>query len=182
MMLFIVTMSVGAAASTIGDQCSKDFQKVTTCLAFATGKATTPTKECCTAVSSIRDTDPVCLCYVIQQTHNGSAQIKSLGIQEAKLLQLPTACSLKNSSTSYCPKLLNIPANSPDAAIFTNSTSSTSSPSTVPGTATPSQDEKSNSNKHRPNLAGPTAITMGLAIFIYAFPSGFTFTFCGTRW
>lgn len=92
---------VGAA--TLEDKCSSELTKVVPCLDYAKGTAKTPTKDCCTSVKDIKDNNPVCLCYFIQQTHNGSQQIKDLGIQESRLLQLPTACSLKNASVSYCP-------------------------------------------------------------------------------
>lgn len=98
---------VGAAS--VADKCSNDFTKVAPCLDYAKGTANTPTKDCCSGVKSIRDDDPVCLCYFIQQTHNGSEQIKSLGIQEARLLQLPTACSLKNASVTNCPSKRSLP-------------------------------------------------------------------------
>lgn len=91
------------------EQCGPDFQKVVVCLSYATGKAATPTKDCCDTVKSIKDSDPKCLCYIIQQTHKGNEQIKNMGIQEAKLLQLPSACSLKNASLSDCPSKSSIP-------------------------------------------------------------------------
>ena len=87
----------------VTEECSGDFQKVMGCLSYATGKANTPTKDCCSSVQDIKESDPKCLCFIMQKTNNGSAQIKSLGIQEAKLLQLPTACKLQNASLSFCP-------------------------------------------------------------------------------
>ena len=94
---------VGAAGaadeSGLANECSKDFQSVMTCLNFAQGKVSTPSKECCSSVSSIKENEPKCLCYILQQTQN----LKSLGVQEAKLLQLPSACQLKNASVSDCP-------------------------------------------------------------------------------
>lgn len=90
-------------AADLANKCSADFEKVAQCLSYVTGKAATPTKDCCTSVTEIRDSNPVCLCFFIQQTHNGSEQIRSLGVQETKLLQLPTACNLKNASISNCP-------------------------------------------------------------------------------
>ncbi|XP_021279422.1 non-specific lipid transfer protein GPI-anchored 1 isoform X2 [Herrania umbratica] len=97
---------VGAAdESGLANECSKDFQSVMTCLNFAQGKVATPTKECCSSVSSIKENEPKCLCYLLQQTQTSGAQnLKSLGVQEAKLLQLPTACQLKNASVSDCPR------------------------------------------------------------------------------
>lgn len=102
-LLLVVGCSL-VAGDSVGDQCANEFPKVTTCLTFATGKADTPTKDCCTSVTDLKNKSPVCLCYIIQQIHNGSSpQIKNMGIQEARLLQLPSACKLSNSSTSECP-------------------------------------------------------------------------------
>lgn len=109
---------VGAAS--VADKCSNDFTKVAPCLDYAKGTANTPTKDCCSGVKSIRDDDPVCLCYFIQQTHNGSEQIKSLGIQEARLLQLPTACSLKNASVTNCPSKRSLPLSLACSAMHIN--------------------------------------------------------------
>lgn len=93
-----ITMGAG-----IEEKCGSDFQKVAVCLNYATGKAATPTKDCCDSVKGIKDKDPECLCYIMEQTHKGNEQIKNMGIQEAKLLQLPSACSLTNASLSDCP-------------------------------------------------------------------------------
>lgn len=112
--LFLVTMTVVASISSatpaapagggaLADECSKDFQKVTLCLDFATGKAPKPSKQCCDAIQETRDRDPKCLCYVIQQAKTGGQALKDFGVQEAKLIQLPSFCQLHNASISDCP-------------------------------------------------------------------------------
>ncbi|KAL0004590.1 hypothetical protein SO802_012151 [Lithocarpus litseifolius] len=152
----------------LADKCSQKVTNVTPCLNFAEGKAETPTKECCTSVKGLKDSDPECLCFIIQQTHNGSEAIKSLGIQEAKLLQLPTACSLKNASVSDCPKLLGLAPGSPDAAIFANASTATPTPTSS------SSSEKANDTNFGtrlgPHLTGLMA--MAIATFLLAFPAG----------
>ncbi|KAK7849943.1 non-specific lipid transfer protein GPI-anchored 1 [Quercus suber] len=150
----------------LAEKCGQEISKVTQCLNFATGKSETPTKECCTSVKGIRDSDPECLCYMIQQTHNGSETIKSLGIQEARLLQLPTACSLKNSSVSDCPKLLGLAAGSSDAAIFTNA--STATPTPTSSTSSEKANDTNFGTRLGPHLTGLMA--MAIAIFLLAFP------------
>ncbi|KAK6252768.1 hypothetical protein QUC31_014488 [Theobroma cacao] len=166
---------VGAAdESGLANECSKDFQSVMTCLNFAQGKVATPTKECCSSVSTIKENEPKCLCYLLQQTQTSGAQnLKSLGVQEAKLLQLPSACQLKNASVSDCPKLLGLSPNSPDAAIFTNASSTattTTSPST--GTSSSSASEKSDSSNFSGAKPGDHLVCYTLfiasAIFFYA--------------
>lgn len=181
-LLCTVSGFVVSAAPSLADQCGAEFQKVTTCLAFATGKADSPSKECCTSVGEIKDKNPVCLCYFIQQIHSGNNdQIKSMGIQEARLLQLPSACKLSNASTAECPQLLHLAPNSPDAAIFTNSTSASSAPATTSptGTGTSSAtkaDDKGSGFANSVSLPWLTALlSVAMAVNIYfsfsAFPA-----------
>nr|XP_019707145.1 non-specific lipid transfer protein GPI-anchored 1 isoform X2 [Elaeis guineensis] len=89
--------------SSLQSKCAPEFQKLTGCLDFAAAKTDTPTSQCCSSVTDIRNKDAACLCYIIQQTHAGSSTIKSLGLQFDRLLQLPQACKLANASVSDCP-------------------------------------------------------------------------------
>ncbi|GAV91688.1 LTP_2 domain-containing protein [Cephalotus follicularis] len=152
--------------SVSSEDCTADFQKVTPCLGYATGKATIPTKDCCTATKEIKESDPKCLCFIIQQTNNSSNTIKSMGIQVAKLLELPSACQLQNASASNCPKLLGISPSSPDAAIFTNG-STTATPSIIAGagagSSTSVKSDGTNGIKHGPYLVG-SVFVIALAI------------------
>ncbi|CAK9137293.1 unnamed protein product [Ilex paraguariensis] len=175
-LLCVVCGLIGeVGGDSLGDQCADNFQKVTTCLTFATGKSDTPTKDCCNAVTDIKASKPVCLCYVIQQMHNGSnSQLKNLGIKQDRLLKLPSTCKLANASISDCPKLLNIPPSSPDYAIFTNNTVS-ATPIPTTGTSSPATADGSNGFKYGPQFAGSTAIA--IAIFFYTFPAGFVSAF-----
>lgn len=107
----LLMLNSGAqGADPLEKECADNFQKLTDCLGFATGKGSTPTDGCCKSVSAIKESKPVCLCYIIQQMHTGSnPQLKSLGIQESRLLQLPSACKLANASSSDCPSTLLFP-------------------------------------------------------------------------
>lgn len=153
----------------LSEECSSDVQKVMGCLSYATGKANTPPKDCCSAVQDIKDSEPKCLCYTMQQAHNASSQFKSLGVQEAKLLQLPTACQLQNASLSFCPKLLGLSPGSADAAIFTNASTS-ATPAVSTGKSQPEQAGGSSRIQLRPPLAGLLMIVA--TIFVFAFPAG----------
>ena len=57
----VVIMGGAAAAVTMEEKCGADLQKLAVCLTFATGKAETPTKDCCTSVSGIKESEPECL-------------------------------------------------------------------------------------------------------------------------
>ncbi|VVA20008.1 PREDICTED: non-specific [Prunus dulcis] len=162
--LFLIVGSVreASAEATVAQKCSNQFQKVAVCLSYATGKAETPTKECCESVKGIKDSEPECLCYVMQQANSGSDEIKKMGIQVAKLLQLPTACSLKNASASDCPS---IPAGSPEAAIF-NNTASTPTPSAPAGKSAPEKaGDSSGITKPGPHHAGLMATAVAIIFF-----------------
>jgi len=106
--MFVLVASCGwmmaaEGADDLSTKCAQVVQKVIPCLNFASGKEATPKKECCDATTSIKESNPECLCYIIQQTHKGSPEIKNLGIQEDKLLQLPSLCNVKNASITNCP-------------------------------------------------------------------------------
>ncbi|KAF5741171.1 non-specific lipid transfer protein GPI-anchored 1 [Tripterygium wilfordii] len=163
-------------AKDLSKECSDNLQKVTACLDFVTGKEKTPTKECCSSVKEIKGSQPQCLCFIIQQVHSGNDMVKSLGIQEAKLLQLPSACALTNATASDCPKLLGLDPKSPDAAIFSGNSSSSAAPATAgTTTAAPTKVDDSDGTNHGPSLAAPLMIA--LVMSLCAFPPGFASVF-----
>ncbi|KAK1293790.1 hypothetical protein QJS10_CPA16g00918 [Acorus calamus] len=176
LLIFSSLLNLGLAQTDpLQTKCSSEFQKLTACLEFATAKADTPSSSCCTSVTDIRKSDAACLCYIIQQANSGQASIKSLGVQLPRLLQLPTACKLVNASVSDCPKLLKLPAGSPDSAIFTNNTSGaaattatvTNSPTTTAKTG-PTSDGLAN----QVNFIGTITISVVSAIFFSMIPFG----------
>ncbi|KAK9166515.1 hypothetical protein Scep_001706 [Stephania cephalantha] len=91
------------SATSIEEECANKFTKVTMCLDYGTGKAAQPSSECCSSVKDIKIKDSACLCFFIQQVHSGGPNLKSLGLQEARILQLPKACGI-NATLSDCAK------------------------------------------------------------------------------
>ncbi|KAF8107897.1 hypothetical protein N665_0116s0102 [Sinapis alba] len=179
---FLVTMTVvasitaatpaaPAAGGALADECSQDFQKVTLCLDFATGKAPNPSKKCCDAIEDTKERDPKCLCFVIQQAKTGGQALKDLGLQEDKLIQLPTSCQLHNASISNCPKLLGISPSSPDAAVFTNNATSTTTPA-APAGKSPATPATSTSTGGSPSIRdGHAVVALAVALMIVSFVS-----------
>ncbi|KAH9618263.1 hypothetical protein KSS87_015551 [Heliosperma pusillum] len=134
-------MRSSEAATTLVTMCSPAITAVTSCLDFATGRVAVPTPSCCNAVGSMKEKQPVCLCFFIGQAHNGSEQIKSL-------------------------ELLGISPSSPAAAIFihNNATSPAGPISSSSSSTATSTDSKSSGFKHEYGLLGGI-----LAVFVYAF-------------
>ncbi|EXB93945.1 hypothetical protein L484_015489 [Morus notabilis] len=167
--VFLGSHEVAAAAASTQEKCGADFQKLAVCLTYATGKAAVPTKDCCDLVKGIKESEPECLCLIMQQTHKGNDQIKNMGIQESKLLSLPTACALKNATLAECPKLLGLPANSPDAAIFTNASTASATPTAKGTGASQSQTSKDSSSGARLGTHLASLPAMAMAVTAIAF-------------
>ncbi|KAG2320751.1 hypothetical protein Bca4012_056213 [Brassica carinata] len=162
-----------AAGGALAEECSQDFQKVTLCLDFATGKAPKPSKKCCDAIEDTKERDPKCLCFVIQQAKTGGQALKDLGVQEDKLIQLPTSCELHNASISECPKLLGISPSSPDAAVFTNNATSTTTPAAPAGKspATPTPATSTGTGGSASIRDGNAVVALALALMTVSFVS-----------
>lgn len=105
--IFIVCMVVCgcvAAEESLAQECASKLTAVMTCVAFATGKEATPQPKCCDSVKEMKDDNPACLCFLIQQIHNGTnPMLKKINVQESRLLQLSSACKIANASISDCP-------------------------------------------------------------------------------
>nr|XP_043624754.1 non-specific lipid transfer protein GPI-anchored 1 [Erigeron canadensis] len=152
----------GMAQSTLAQQCSEKLPEVMTCVAFASGKEDKPQQKCCESVTDMKESNPACLCFLIQQIHNGTnPALQKMNIQESRLLQLPSACKIANASISDCPKLLKLPPNSPDAAIFNNVTN-TVTPTIGGGTTSSPSTMGSYGFKHE----SPTIILVSIMVFV----------------
>ncbi|KAL9246575.1 hypothetical protein vseg_020093 [Gypsophila vaccaria] len=165
LLLTLLSLQCMVAPESLAVECNTAFTAMAGCLGFTTGRAAAPTEECCNEVSSVKEKQPVCLCYFIGQAHNGTNKsIKELGIQEVKLIQLPCACHLANSSVDQCPKLLGISPSSPAAAIFihTNTSSSSSSSSST----SPRREDNSSGFKHGFALLGGLFLVIFVSTFL----------------
>ncbi|KAI7751002.1 hypothetical protein M8C21_004205 [Ambrosia artemisiifolia] len=159
----------------LAEQCSQKLPAVMTCVAFASGKESRPQEKCCESVKEMRERNPACLCFLIQQIHNGTnPALQKMNIQEARLLQLPSACNILNASITDCPKLLKLPPNSPDAAIFNNVTSSTITPTTTGVGVGGASTTPSHAYKHEATtLLSSINILISVFFFLVFFVSGF---------
>ncbi|KAG6482922.1 non-specific lipid transfer protein GPI-anchored 1-like [Zingiber officinale] len=103
-LLCAVVVVVAAADDSLQQQqCAQASSSLFPCIDYGDGHSDRPSSDCCTTVGDIRSTRPVCLCFVIQQTHNASSGFRTLGLRVDRLLTLPAACSLVNASVSNCP-------------------------------------------------------------------------------
>ncbi|XP_076953491.1 non-specific lipid transfer protein GPI-anchored 1-like [Bidens hawaiensis] len=121
--LVLACGNFGVAEDSLAEQCSSKLTAVMTCVGFATGQEAKPQPKCCDSVKDMKDSNPACLCFFILQIHNGTnPMLKTIKVQESRLLQLSSECNIANASISDCPELLKLPSNSSDAAIFKRNT------------------------------------------------------------
>ncbi|KAI3720417.1 hypothetical protein L6452_21333 [Arctium lappa] len=164
--------ATGGSAESLAEQCAAKLPEVMMCVPFASGKEATPQQKCCDSVTDMKKSNPACLCFLIQQIHNGTnPALQKMNIQESRLLQLPSACKIADASISDCPKLLNLSPNSPEAAIFKNNGSTTTSPTTG-GTKSSRSTSGSYGFKHE----APTSLAsvmVSVLLFVVFSISGF---------
>ncbi|CAL5013717.1 unnamed protein product [Urochloa decumbens] len=115
------------ATDPLQTKCAGDFGKLTDCLDYATGHAGSPSSQCCADAADTQKSRPQCLCYIIQQVHNGRNEVQSLGLKFDRLMALPQACKLANANVTLCINLLNLKPGSPDYALFANASNITPS-------------------------------------------------------
>ncbi|KVH97825.1 non-specific lipid transfer protein GPI-anchored 1 [Cynara cardunculus var. scolymus] len=163
----------GGSAESLAEECASKLPEVMMCVPFASGKEATPQQKCCESVTDMKKSNPACLCFMIQQIHNGTnPALQKMNIQESRLLQLPSACKIANASVSDCPKLLNLPPNSPDAAIFKNNGSTTSSPTTGGTTSSPSTSDSYGFKHGEPTFLTSAMVYVLLFVVVFSI-SGF---------
>ncbi|KAJ9540536.1 hypothetical protein OSB04_027042 [Centaurea solstitialis] len=96
------------------DKCGDQLVGLATCLPYASGQAKAPTMDCCAGLKEVLQKSKVCLCILVKDRDDPNLGLK---INATLALGLPDACHTP-SNISECPKLLNLPANSPQAKIF----------------------------------------------------------------
>ncbi|EXB22123.1 Non-specific lipid-transfer protein-like protein [Morus notabilis] len=108
-LVLVTTFSHGATAQS---GCTSVLISLSPCLNYVTGSSSTPTSSCCSQLASVVQSQPRCLCSVL----NGGA-MSSLGITLNQTLatSLPGACSVQTPPISRCNNAANGPASSTSA-------------------------------------------------------------------
>ncbi|XP_038718869.1 non-specific lipid transfer protein GPI-anchored 19-like [Tripterygium wilfordii] len=104
--LGLVTMLwAGAMAQS---SCTSVLIGMAPCLNFVTGSSPTPTASCCSQLASVVQSQPQCLCMIL----NGGGQSLGVTLNETLALALPGACNVQTPPVSKCDAA-NGPASSP---------------------------------------------------------------------
>ncbi|XP_048555473.1 non-specific lipid transfer protein GPI-anchored 5-like [Triticum urartu] len=107
--LILATMIASKAAAQ-NNGCSSVMMTLSPCLDFIGSKALEPGFSCCTTLAGIVQTDPRCLCMVL----DGSAASFGIVINHTRALELPSICKVQAPPISQCTAIPVPPATAPE--------------------------------------------------------------------
>ncbi|KAL8210480.1 hypothetical protein R6Q57_004917 [Mikania cordata] len=145
-------------------ECADTLLGLATCLPYVGGQAKAPTMDCCTKLKPVLNNNKVCLCILVKDRNEPGLGVK---INGTIALGLPDSCHLPSNITD-CPRLMNMPLNSPEAKIFEDygkNINKSNSTIAAPSGDRPSGDMKSDVERGTKWL-GVKKIWVGLYIVI----------------
>ncbi|MBA0561988.1 hypothetical protein Golob_007080 [Gossypium lobatum] len=175
--LVFVTMLCGYKAMAQSG-CTSVLLGLAPCLNYITSSsATTPSSTCCSQLSSVVQSQPQCLCSVL----NGGGSSLGVTINQTRALTLPGACNVQTPPVSRCNAAANGPASPPvssavspssaDSSDDTPDTSVTSSIPSIPsGTGSKTVPTTEGSISNGSIMEKPLALTL-FTLFIASYVS-----------
>ncbi|CAN4093700.1 unnamed protein product [Withania somnifera] len=119
MALVIVVVGLFWNEAEAQSNCMTTLVGLAPCMNYVTGNSSTPSSSCCTALSSVVQSNPQCLCSLL----NGGGSGLGISINQTLALALPAACNVQTPPVSQC----NV-ANGPSASIPASSPSGSPAP------------------------------------------------------
>ncbi|KAG6732245.1 hypothetical protein I3842_01G167400 [Carya illinoinensis] len=111
MALVVVLVSMLSARAAAQSGCNSVLVGLAPCLNYITGSSSTPSSSCCSQLASSVQSQPQCLCTVL----NGGGASLGITINQTLALALPGACNVQTPPVSQC-NAANGPAPSPVAS------------------------------------------------------------------
>ncbi|KAI5013857.1 hypothetical protein ZWY2020_047349 [Hordeum vulgare] len=107
--LILATMLASKAVAQ-NNGCSSVMMTLSPCLDFIGSKALAPGFSCCTTLAGVVQTDPRCLCMVL----DGTAASFGIAINHTRALELPGFCKVQAPPISQCTAIPVPPAIAPE--------------------------------------------------------------------
>ncbi|CAL9213522.1 unnamed protein product [Arabidopsis halleri] len=151
MLALVIATVLYGGATTVQAGCSDTLTSLSSCLNYLNGGSTSPSSNCCSQFSTVVQSSPECLCYVVNSNESSFSGFK---FNRTLALNLPTACNVQTPSPSQCNTSRNVPTTSPantpvGSPQSAPSPSGTTSPATTPSGSKKfpwSNESSSNSN------------------------------------
>ncbi|CAN6203142.1 unnamed protein product [Urochloa humidicola] len=94
-----------------GNGCSSVMMTLSPCMDFISSKAPIPGISCCSVLAGVVQTDPRCLCMVL----DGTAVNFGISINQTRALELPGICKVQAPPISQCTAVPTAPAPTPSS-------------------------------------------------------------------
>jgi hypothetical protein len=91
----VAALLVASAAAQSG--CTTALIGLYPCMNYISGNETTPSKSCCSQLSSVVQSQPECLCSAL-----GGDSVGGITINKTRALELPKACNVQTPPVSKC--------------------------------------------------------------------------------
>ncbi|KAH0663611.1 non-specific lipid-transfer protein-like protein At2g13820 [Solanum tuberosum] len=166
MVLIVAINWNGALAQS---SCMTTLVGLSPCLNYVSGNSSTPSSSCCTSLSSVVQSNPQCLCVLV----NGGGSNLGIAINQTLALGLPSACNLQTPPASRCNAAngptgsAEVPASSP-AGSTTPSDSSNEIPATPGATGSKTVPSTPGSSSSSPGSNSKFSIStlVGFLLFV----------------
>ncbi|KAI8522928.1 hypothetical protein RHMOL_Rhmol13G0035000 [Rhododendron molle] len=123
LVLFSVVVLWNGTAAQSG--CTSALMSLSPCLNYVDGNSSTPSPSCCSQLSNIVQSQPRCLCLML----NGGGYSTGVAVNQTRALALPGACDVQTPPVSQCNGPASAPVGSPaespaDSSDYTPTTES----------------------------------------------------------
>ncbi|XP_066389500.1 non-specific lipid transfer protein GPI-anchored 5-like isoform X1 [Miscanthus floridulus] len=108
LVVVLVALAFSRAAAQ-GNGCSSVMMTLSPCMDFISSKAPEPGISCCSVLAGVVQTDPRCLCMVL----DGTATSFGISINQTRAMELPGVCKVKAPPISQCAGIPGAPAPTP---------------------------------------------------------------------
>ncbi|KAF0897433.1 hypothetical protein E2562_037334 [Oryza meyeriana var. granulata] len=109
-LMVVVVMMLASRAASQNNGCSSVMMTLSPCLDYISGKSLLPEFTCCSTLAGVVQTDPRCLCMVL----DGTAASFGISINHTRALELPGVCKVQAPPISQCTGVPSPPAPTPD--------------------------------------------------------------------
>ncbi|KAG6494711.1 non-specific lipid transfer protein GPI-anchored 5-like [Zingiber officinale] len=114
--------------------CTTAIVSLSPCLDYIAGNASTPSSSCCSQLATVVQSEPACLCSVL----NGGASSLGVTVNQTRALALPGACGVQTPPASECnrsPTAPETPSTTPSPPATGEGGGSKVTPATTPNAA-----------------------------------------------
>ncbi|KAG0541804.1 hypothetical protein BDA96_02G049300 [Sorghum bicolor] len=158
----LVALAFSRAAAQ-GNGCSSVMMTLSPCMDFISSKAPEPGISCCSVLAGVVQTDPRCLCMVL----DGTATSFGISINQTRAMELPGVCKVKAPPISHCTGVQGAPAPTPSNEAATAEGEEVEATADSPKGYGASMTESSTNSKNAASLMA-TMITP-ICVLLYAF-------------